>query len=151
MSTPQHTPQPRRIEVVEGIFDDGLDGAGITWTPYVQPGRDAVDVHWLYTSEETGPDGAEAYVAQFRPGAHGDLHRHLGFELIVVLDGELVNDNGDRYGRGTLVVERPDSVHRVTSPLGCRLLVVREKRTLPLHPGEEADTGLALDGARSAA
>ncbi|GAA2138641.1 hypothetical protein GCM10009760_20110 [Kitasatospora kazusensis] len=146
-SVPAHTPQRREVEVLTDLFGDGLTDGRISWQPYVQPGREAVDVHWLYSGRETGPDGAEAYIAHFRPGAHGDLHRHLGFELMLVLDGELVNDNGDRYRPGTLVVERPDSVHRVTSPDGCRLLVVREKRTVALLPGESPDADLALTGA----
>ncbi|WP_051840423.1 cupin domain-containing protein [Streptomyces sp. NRRL F-5126] len=141
-----HTPQQRRIEVVTEVFGGIRDG--ITWQPYIQPGRDAVDVHWLYTAQDTGPDGAEAYIARFRPGAHGDLHEHLGYELMVVLDGELINDNGDQYLPGTIVVERPHSIHRVTSPGGCELLVVREKRTVPLPPGATPDDGLALTAVR---
>ncbi|MFC5908056.1 cupin domain-containing protein [Streptacidiphilus monticola] len=148
MSEPTaYRPQQRDVEVFEDLFGDGLTDGQITWHPYVQPGRDAVDVRWLYTGDETGPDGAEAYIAHFRPGAHGDLHRHLGFELLFILDGELVNDNGQRYRAGTLVLERPGSIHRVASPEGCKMLVVREKRTLPLRPGELPDDGLALAAA----
>jgi acetyl-CoA synthetase len=147
MSEPEYIPQQRQIDVIEDIYGVGLTSGQVQWRPYVQPGRDAVDVHWLYTGDETGPDGAEAYLANFLPGAHGDLHRHLGFEILFVIDGELVNDNGDRYLPGTLVVEHPDSIHRVSSPRGCKLLVIREKRTLPLRPDEVADDGLALDGA----
>jgi acetyl-CoA synthetase len=144
MSQPEYIPQQRQVDVIKDIFGSGLTNGHIQWRPYVQPGREAVDVHWLYTANETGPDGAEAYLANFLPGAHGDLHRHLGFEILFVIDGELINDNGDRYLPGTLVVEHPDSIHRVSSPRGCKVLVVREKRTLPLKPGEVADPGLAL-------
>ncbi|WNM35896.1 AMP-binding protein [Streptomyces sp. Li-HN-5-11] len=146
MSATGRPAQQRDVLVIGGLLDRaGLDR--LTWQAYVQPGREAVDVHWLYTAEETGPDGAEAYLARFGPGAHGDLHRHLGFELIVVLDGELRNDNGDAYGPGCLVLEKPGSVHRVSSPHGCTLLVIREKRTEALMPGELPDAGLALDAA----
>jgi hypothetical protein len=44
-----------------------------------------------------------------------------------VLEGELHNDNGDIYPTGTLIVELPHSVHQLTSPGGCALLIVREK------------------------
>ncbi|MEY9843032.1 cupin domain-containing protein [Streptacidiphilus sp. MAP5-3] len=147
MSELEYIPQPRRVEVMTDLLGEGLVNGQVEWRPYVQPGREAVDVRWLYTGDDTGPDGAEAYIAHFRPGAHGDLHRHLGFELLFILDGELVNDNGDRYQPGTLVVEHPDSIHRVSSPKGCKMLVIREKRTLPLRQGELPDTALALDGA----
>ena len=150
MSVLEYVPQQREVKVFPDLLNGGLTDGRIQWRPYVQPGREAVDVVWLYTGEETGPDGAEAYIAHFRPGAHGDLHRHLGFELLMILDGELVNDNGDRYLPGTLVVETPDSIHRVSSPNGCKMLVIREKRTLPLKPGELPANGLALDGAPNA-
>ncbi|MER5640156.1 cupin domain-containing protein [Kitasatospora sp. NPDC002227] len=142
-----YAPQQREVEVFPDLLGEGLTNGTVDWRPYVQPGREAVDVRWLYTGDETGPDGAEAYIANFLPGAHGDLHRHLGFELLFILAGELVNDNGDRYLPGTLVVEKPDSIHRVSSPNGCKMLVIREKRTIPLKPGELPDSGLALDGA----
>jgi anti-sigma factor ChrR (cupin superfamily) len=122
----------RDIKVYRNLFTGGLHNGQFSWTPYVQPGRNAVDVEWLYTGDQTGPDGAEAYVAYFRPGSHGDLHEHLGFELLLILEGEMHNDNGDRYPAGTLFVELPNSVHQVSSPDGCIALVVREKRTVPV-------------------
>ncbi|MFI5527337.1 cupin domain-containing protein [Kitasatospora sp. NPDC051853] len=143
----EYIAQQRKVEVFPDLLGAGSSSDNLTWQAYVQPGRQAVDVHWLYTGEETGPDGAEAYIAHFGPGAHGDLHRHLGFELLFILEGELENDNGDRYLPGTLVVEVPNSIHRVSSTKGCKMMVIREKRTLPIQPGEMPDTGLALDGA----
>ena len=122
----------RDVKIYQDIFGAGLDNGQFTWIPYVQPGRAAVDVEWLYTGEQTGPDGAEAYVARFGPGAHGDLHEHLGFELLIVLAGELHNDNGDVYPPGTLIVELPESVHQVSSPNGCVCIVIREKGTRPI-------------------
>jgi anti-sigma factor ChrR (cupin superfamily) len=132
------TSQPRRAqsapaEVHRCLFSNpGSAGSGLSFQEYAQPGREAVGAHGLYTAEQTGPGGAEAYIARFGRGSHGDLHRHRGFELMFVLDGELRNDNGDVYGPGSLVVERPRSVHQVSSEYGCVVLVVREKRTVPV-------------------
>jgi anti-sigma factor ChrR (cupin superfamily) len=122
----------REIKVYTALFDGGLHNGQLQWTPYIQPGRSAVDVEWLYTGEQTGPTGAEAYLAHFRPGSHGNLHEHLGYELLLILEGELHNDNGDQYPAGTLFVEKPHSVHQVSSPAGCIALVVREKGTRPV-------------------
>lgn len=122
----------RNIKVYKDLLGKGLHNGQFQWTPYVQPGRAAVDVEWLYTDEQTGAGGAEAYIAQFGPGSHGNLHEHLGFELLFILDGELHHNNGDVYPPGTLVVEQPNSVHQVSSPKGCVCLVIREKRTLPV-------------------
>jgi len=147
MSVSVQANRQRTVEVHRDLFAGDAASGSLRFEAYVQPGRDAVAAHWLYTAEQTGPNGAEAYVARFGPGAHGDLHRHLGFEVLFVLEGELRNDNGDVYGPGTLVVERPGSVHRVSSASGCVMLVVREKRTIPLAPGESPeDTPFPLSG-----
>jgi anti-sigma factor ChrR (cupin superfamily) len=122
----------RDITIYRNLFTAGLDVDQLDLTPYVQPGRAGVDVDWLYTGAQTGPDGAEAYIARFAPGSHGNLHEHLGFELMIVLDGELHNDNGDVYPPGTLIVEQPTSVHQVSSPHGCVAIVIREKGTVPV-------------------
>ncbi|OLF14686.1 AMP-binding protein [Actinophytocola xanthii] len=114
------------------VWKDLLTGAGrdaVPWQRWVEPGRAGVDIHRLYRVEQTE---ATAFLVRFGPGAHGDLHEHLDYELMFVLDGELCNDNGDRYGVGDLVVEEPHSVHRVSSEHGCTLLVVREAATRPV-------------------
>ena len=128
----------RDIKVYSSLFTGGLHNGQIKWEEYVQPGRNAVEVEWLYTQAETGPAGAEAYIAHFKPGSHGDLHEHLGYEMLLILDGELHNDNGDRYPAGTLFIEKPESVHQVSSPSGCFALVVREKGTRRVTAEEAA-------------
>ncbi|MET8759489.1 cupin domain-containing protein [Lentzea sp. NPDC004782] len=126
----------RDIKIYSSLFAGGLHNGQIKWEEYVQPGRNAVDVEWLYTAADTGPTGAEAYIAHFKPGSHGDLHEHLGYELLLILEGELHNDNGDRYPAGTLFIEKPESIHQVSSPTGCYALVVREKGTRRLTDDE---------------
>src|SRR2546430_6469773 len=88
----------------------GLDA--LDWRRWEQPGRSGVDIHPLYTTPDE-PTGT-AFIVRMGAGAHGDLHEHLGYELMFVLDGELRNDNGDRYAAGDLIVERPGSAHRVS-------------------------------------
>lgn len=119
----------RDITVYTNLFSGGLHNGQLKWDSYVQPGRSGVDAEWLYTGEETGWTGAEAYIAHFHPGSHGNLHEHLGFEVLLILEGEMHNDNGDRYPAGTLFMEKPGSVHQVSSPSGCIALVIREKGT----------------------
>ncbi|MEW9532604.1 cupin domain-containing protein [Microbispora sp. NPDC049125] len=114
------------------VVRDLLSAAGrdaVDWRRWVQPGREGVDIHTLYL---TGQD-ATAFLVRFGPGSHGDLHEHLDYELMFVLEGELRNDNGDRYGVGDLIIEEPNSVHQVSSESGCTLLVVREAPTRPVR------------------
>lgn len=129
----ERTPQQRSLEVLTDLLGEGLVNGQITWRPFKEPGREAVDVHWLYTADETGLDGAEAYISNQLPGSHTDLHNHLGFELLFVLEGELFDDRGEQYMPGTLIVQRPGSIHRVASVTGCKLLVVRQKGTVSMQ------------------
>ncbi|MGW4381399.1 cupin domain-containing protein [Kitasatospora sp. NPDC004531] len=122
-----HQVQQRDVLVVPALLTEpGRDA--VDWLLWEQPGRDGVHIHHLYRTEH----GAHAFLVRFGPGAHGDLHEHPDHELMLVLAGELVNDNGQRYGVGDLIVEAPGSIHRVDSPGGCTLLVVREAPTRPL-------------------
>ncbi|MDI3389994.1 cupin domain-containing protein [Streptomyces sp. B-S-A8] len=128
-AAPEAEPQERHVTVVRDIFDPvGLDA--LRWERWQEPGRAGVDVHRLYVTDDDA-SGA-AMITRMAPGAHGDLHEHLGYELILVLEGELCNDNGDRYRAGDLVVEEPGSVHRVSTGTGCTVLGVRHAPTRPV-------------------
>ncbi|MEW2395741.1 cupin domain-containing protein [Streptomyces sp. NPDC046862] len=122
-------PQKRAVTVLRDIFDPlGLDS--LRWERWEEPGRAGVDVYRLYVTDGAAPGAA--MITRMAPGAHGDLHEHLGYELILVLEGELYNDNGDRYRPGDLVVEQPGSIHRVSTDTGCTVLGVRHAPTRPV-------------------
>ena len=106
MTPTTYIPQARDVQVYQGLLDGGLDAAQFGWVPYDRAGSAGISVEWLYTADET-TDGAEACIARSAPGGHDGLHGHLGYELTLVLDGELHNDNGDVYHPGSLVVEHP--------------------------------------------
>jgi anti-sigma factor ChrR (cupin superfamily) len=128
-AAPTAEPQDRNVTVLRDIFDPvGLDA--LNWERWQEPGRAGVDLHRLYVTDDDA-SGA-AMITRMAPGAHGDLHEHLGYELILVLEGELHNDNGDRYRTGDLVVEEPGSVHQVSTETGCTVLGVRHAPTRPV-------------------
>jgi anti-sigma factor ChrR (cupin superfamily) len=106
------------------------------WDQWVQPGRSGADLHVLFPAGPGQP--ATAFLTRLAPGAHGDLHEHLGHELMLVLDGELLEDDGSRYGVGDLVVKAPGSAHRVRSETGCTVLGVRALATRAVTPPASA-------------
>ncbi|HYQ42294.1 MAG TPA: cupin domain-containing protein [Polyangiaceae bacterium] len=97
---------------------DGLLQGEIAWQPF----RAGIEIHRLYG--EMGV-GRAAALLRYAPGAQLPVHRHAGFEQILVLQGSQVDDRG-RYGKGSLVVNPPGSQHAVTSPEGCIVLVTWE-------------------------
>ncbi len=113
----------------------------LDWTAYDQPGRSGVLIHPLYDTADTGPGGPAAAIVRYLPGARVLRHRHPGYELIYVLEGELINDSG-RHGPGTLEVCAPDSAHALRSDTGCVFLVVWEQ---PVEPDREARERLHLE------
>jgi anti-sigma factor ChrR (cupin superfamily) len=120
----------RSVTVLRDIFS--AEGrATLPWTTWTEPGRAGTDLYPLYTTESELP--ASAQLIRFAPGAHGDLHEHLGYELMIVLEGELRNDNGDRYHVGDLIIEEPGSTHQISTDTGCVLFGVREAPTVPLR------------------
>ncbi|MBP2315698.1 cupin domain-containing protein [Azospirillum soli] len=120
----------RGARVLQNIATASETLKQLDWTSYDQPGRSGVQIHPLYDTSDTGPGGPAAALVRYLPGARVLRHRHPGYELIYVLEGELVNDSG-RHGPGTLEVCPPDSSHALWSDTGCVFLVVWEQ---PVEP-----------------
>lgn len=127
-SPPEPAVRPRHVNVLRDLLSAG-GRAAIEWDAWIEPDRAGVQIRPLYRTEE--PRAASAFLVRYGPGAHGDLHEHLGYELMFVLEGEMINDNGDRYGVGDLIIEEPGSVHRITTQGGFTVLAVREAPTVP--------------------
>jgi len=98
---------------------DALLQGEIPWQPF----RTGIEIHRLYG--EVGL-GRAAALLRYAPGASLPVHRHQGFEQILVLEGAQVDDRG-RYGKGMLVVNPPGSQHAVSSPEGCIVFVTWEQ------------------------
>ena len=111
--------------VVRGLRDAAALRDQLPFTPLVADGRVGVEVHPLYTGTETGPGGPAASIVQYHPGASAAPHRHTGYEIIVVLDGELITEAG-RHPADSMLVMPPGSVHTPRSERGALMLVVWE-------------------------
>ena len=81
-----------------------------------------VDIHRLWGSPKTR-SGA---LLRYAPGAKIPRHRHEGIERIYVLIGKQRDERGE-YAAGAHVVNPPGSVHAVSSPEGCVVLVVWDR------------------------
>lgn len=97
---------------------EALLSGDVPWKPF----RTGIEIHHLYG--EIGV-GRAAALLRYAPGASLPAHRHAGFEQILVLQGAQ-QDDGGRYGKGTVVVNPPGSKHTVTSPEGCIVFVTWE-------------------------
>eukprot|EP01091_Cochliopodium_minus_P015346 TRINITY_DN5433_c0_g1_i1.p1 TRINITY_DN5433_c0_g1~~TRINITY_DN5433_c0_g1_i1.p1 ORF type:complete len:186 (-),score=46.88 TRINITY_DN5433_c0_g1_i1:39-596(-) len=87
----------------------------IEWKPF-KPG---IDAYWLFRN----PDGSAMGLLKYQPGARVPPHWHLGYEMVVVLEGSFTDEHGV-YHKGDLNVNPTGSHHHdVYSEQGCTLLI----------------------------
>jgi anti-sigma factor ChrR (cupin superfamily) len=121
--------------VVEGLDRPEELLGKLKFTPLTADGRVGVEVFPLYTTEQTGPTGPAASLVRYHPGAAAAPHRHTGYEIILVLDGELITEDG-RHPKNSLLVMAPGSVHAPRTEQGALMLVVWEAPVEPAEPVE---------------
>jgi anti-sigma factor ChrR (cupin superfamily) len=91
----------------------------IAWEPFI----DGVEIHRLYGDGLTGPSAA---LLRFRKAGKVTLHRHTGYEHIIVLAGSQRDQNSVAEA-GTLIINPPGTAHSVISEAGCIVLAIYEK------------------------
>jgi anti-sigma factor ChrR (cupin superfamily) len=129
----------RGPQIIQGLLDSVGSVDELPFERYNQPGREGVEIYRLYDTTDTGPSGPAAAIVRYQPGANVKRHIHPGYELIFVLQGELINDAG-RHPAGTLEVCPPGSSHALSSETGCTFLVVWEQ---PVQLAEVVRTPVA--------
>jgi anti-sigma factor ChrR (cupin superfamily) len=92
-----------------------VDVAQLPWQPSRFPG---VETKTLFIDKETGSVTA---LIKMAPGARLPDHEHPLAEQSLVLEGELVDDDG-RCGAGNFVWRPAGSRHQAWSPGGCLVL-----------------------------
>ncbi|MDP9082639.1 MAG: cupin domain-containing protein [Pseudomonadota bacterium] len=116
---------PQRVLKLHALFENSLWQRALPWQPFF-PG---VEIHRLY---ESGLEGPRAALLRFHPGGRVPLHRHVGYEHIVVLEGEQVDEQG-KAEKGALIINLPGTSHSVSSEHGCIVLAIYEKPVEFLH------------------
>jgi quercetin dioxygenase-like cupin family protein len=112
------------------LLDKNWRDHHLDWQPYSADGRTSVEIIKLYDDRKDGA-GPAAALLRYAPGAKVPMHLHLGTELILVLEGELIDDAGV-HPAGTLEICPSGSQHTLSSETGCVFLVVWEQPVLRL-------------------
>lgn len=89
------------------------------WEPF----RPGVTARWLYGDFHGGPS---AVLLRYEPGARVTEHEHVGYEHMLVLDGDQFDEHGS-YPAGSFVVNPPGTRHSPGSKGGCIALLIYEK------------------------
>ncbi|REK12730.1 MAG: transcription negative regulator ChrR [Planctomycetota bacterium] len=96
------------------------------WEPF----RPGVTAHWLYRENDGGP---AAVLLRYEPGARVALHEHVGYEHLLVLEGDQYDENGS-YPSGSLMINPPGTRHSPGSKGGCVALLIYEKAVRFVEP-----------------
>ena len=73
------------------------------------------------------PKGVGFYIYRMEPGARSAPHRHGGAEEFLMIDGELIDNDGTVYRPGDVVWLAAGTEHTSYSPGGCLIAVYAEK------------------------
>ena len=104
-----------------------LDGRRIVnwktcdWEPYPAIDGGETDLQWHPIRAEPGP-GDGFYLLKVAPGGGAKMHHHSAQEEFIVLDGELIDNDGTVLKTGDCVSFDPGTRHSTASPEGCILL-----------------------------
>jgi anti-sigma factor ChrR (cupin superfamily) len=96
--------------------------AATPFQAYDMEGPVQPELAWLPVSYDPAT-GEGTYVMRMQPGAVTIEHEHAGMEEFLVLEGELVDDDGIVFGPGDFVSYRPGTRHSSRTESGCLLAV----------------------------
>lgn len=92
------------------------------YTPFTYPDGEALGDSVLQL-DDSQPLGVGFHVYRMPPGMTTRGHRHNGHEQFLILEGELVENDGTVYRKGDLVWLRDGTEHSSHTPDGCLLAV----------------------------
>lgn len=87
--------------------------------------RTNVLIYPLFDNTKLDPYGSDAAIIRYLPGAFTPRHLHVGYEMVLVLEGEYV-ENDVLYIPGNLIIRAPGTTHEMRTINGCTLLAMRD-------------------------
>ncbi|MCR8547437.1 cupin domain-containing protein [Salipiger sp. P9] len=109
-------PEQRRVA---SIHDDAA------FAPFDPEGLRETGTSFL----KLNPEGARDvgfYIYRMAPGARSAPHRHGGAEEFLILEGELIDNDGTVYRTGDVVWLAPGTEHTSHTETGCLIAVYAE-------------------------
>ena len=101
------------------------------YQPYDLEGELQKDMSYINLTMNLEGDGNGAYMIRMEPGAETIAHVHAGNEDYLILEGDLIESDGTKYGVGDFIHYDPGSHHNSRTENGCLLIGVdwnRRKR-----------------------
>jgi anti-sigma factor ChrR (cupin superfamily) len=90
--------------------------------PYDMEGPLQPELSWLPVSYDAAT-GEGTYVMRMQPGSRTIEHVHAGMEEFLILEGELIDEDGAVFGPGDFVSYEPGTRHDSRTETGCLIAV----------------------------
>lgn len=100
------------------------------YLPYDLEGPLQPEMEWFPVSFDRGT-GQGCYVMRMRPGSATIEHTHHGMEEFLVLEGELIDDDGAVFRGGDFVSYGAGTRHSSRTETGCVIAVFEWRRPAP--------------------
>lgn len=104
-----------------------VETAALPFQPYDLEGPSQPDMSWLPVSYDRTA-GAGCYLMRMAPGAVAIAHRHPGMEDFLMLEGELIDDDGAVFRPGDFVSYQAGTHHSSRTETGCLIAVFEWRR-----------------------
>ena len=91
--------------------------------PYDRYGKAIAGMSWMPIRYDAQSQRG-SFLLRMAPGAKSLPHEHTGGEEFMVLEGELIDDDGAHFKTGDYVSFAPGSRHSSTAPNGCLIAVI---------------------------
>jgi quercetin dioxygenase-like cupin family protein len=98
--------------------------------PYDPTGESETGTSFLKLNDAT-PKDVGFYIYRMAPGARSTPHRHGGAEEFLMLEGELIDNDGTIYRPGDVVWLAPGTEHTSHTETGCLIAVYAEAAEEP--------------------
>ena len=99
-----------------------VDTRNAAYESYDRYGISAETMTWLPVRVDEAT-GIGCFMVKFEPGGTSEPHIHTGGEHFLMIEGELVDDDGTVFKAGDFVSFAPGTSHSSHSPKGCTVAV----------------------------
>jgi anti-sigma factor ChrR (cupin superfamily) len=113
-----------------------IDTASGCFKPYDRYGDPVAGMSWIPLSGELANGVFECFLLRMDAGARSKPHEHTGHEEFLVLEGQLIDCDGQCFNSGDYVHFLPGSKHSSHTPEGCTLLVMLRGNNRSLRADE---------------
>ncbi len=111
-----------------------------SFVPFDRYGASIPGMTWLNLSYDRG-SGQGTFLLRMAPGARSRPHEHTNGEEFLVLEGELVDNDGTVFREGDYVAFLPGTRHVSAAPGGCLLAVFMRGANRLLDADEAHELG----------